>query len=326
MAAAHDDPIEQVITQVGRRWQALDPLLPEPSVPPAGCGEWFTVGPAGAPAAVASCGHWTGEPGSLELCWGTARRFGLTPRIAGPDVTGALDALLSAWRDHLSTQPGLDDGETSATVSWPSRDVEGVAALLHHGMQPMAVVAVRPMYRSAPPGRLGEPGGELPAGLRIRRAGPADLDAVVPLEHEVVRYDAYFGEVIDRPWTADALRAEAATALAGPEPWVWLAERDGQPVGVLNAQRPETAAWIAPLAGPGPVAYNLLTGVSPTERGAGVGAALTARFHAEAAAAGVTVTLLHHTQLNPRSVPFWSQQGYRPLWTIWEAHPASYLR
>jgi GNAT superfamily N-acetyltransferase len=320
MAAAPNGLVEQVIPQVGRRWQALDPLLPEPSAPPAGCGEWLTAGPADAPTAVASCGHWTGEVGSLEMCWGAARRFGLTARVAGPDVTGGLDALLSAWRGHLAAQPGRDDADTSATVAWPSRDVEGVAALLHHGLQPMAVVAVRP-GRS----RLGELE-RLPPGLRIRRAGPADLDAVVPLEHEVVRYDAYFGEVVDRPWTADALRAEAATALAAAEPWVWLAERDGRPVGVLNAQRPADAAWIAPLTARGPVAYNLLTGVSPAERGAGVGAALTARFHAEAAAAGVTVTLLHHTQLNPRSVPFWSQQGYRPLWTIWEAHPLSVLR
>lgn len=320
MLAAPDDLIEQVIAQAGRRWRALDPLLPAPSIPPAGGGEWLTAGPAGAPTAVATCGHWTGEPGSLEMCWGAARRFGLTAQVAGPDVTGGLDALLSAWRDHLAAQPGRDDPDTSATVSWPSRDVEGVAALLHHGLRPMAVVAVRP-GRSRLGGRE-----ELPPGLRIRRASPADLDAVVPLEHEVVRYDAYFGEVVDRPWTADALRAEAAAALAAAEPWVWLAERDGQPVGVLNAQRPADAAWIAPLAGPGPVAYNLLTGVSPAERGSGVGAALAARFHAEAAAAKVAVTLLHHTQLNPRSVPFWSQQGYRPLWTIWEAEPPSVLR
>src|ERR1700761_8362463 len=230
MAPAHDDLTGPVITQVARRWQALDPLLPEPSVPPDGCGQLFIAGPAGAPTAVATCNHWTGEPGTLEMCWGAARRFGLTAQVAGPDVTGALDALLSAWRDHLSAQPGLDDGETSATVSWPSRDVEGVAALLHHGMQPMAVVAVRPMHRSAPPGRLGEPGGELPAGLRIRRAGPADLDAVVPLEHEVVRYDAYFGEVVDRPWTADALRAEAAPARG-------VAGRTGRPAG-RRAERP----------------------------------------------------------------------------------------
>jgi hypothetical protein len=37
----------------------------------------------------------------------------------------------------------------------------------------------------------------------------------------------------------------------------------------------------------------------------------------------VAVTLLHYEQLNPLSVPFWSRQGYRPLWTAWQATPAS---
>lgn len=327
MAAAHGDPDELVIAQVARRWQALDPLLPVPSIPAAADGERFTAGPPGAPTAVGGCGHWAGTPGTLEMCWGAARRFELTARVGGQDVTEALDQLLTAWHDHVAVQPGVDDEDTAAVVSWPSRDVEGIIALLHHGLQPLAVVAVR----SGPPGfRLtNEPANgvpELPPGLQIRRAGPADLDTVVPLEHLVVRYDAHFGEVVDRPWTADALRTEAKTALAAAEPWVWLAERDGQAVGVLHAQRPADAGWIAPLTRPEPVAYNLLTGVSATERGAGVGAALTARFHTEAQAAGVAVNLLHYTQVNPRSVPFWSQQGYRPLWTIWEAHPASSLR
>jgi hypothetical protein len=35
--------------------------------------------------------------------------------------------------------------------------------------------------------------------------------------------------------------------------------------------------------------------------------------------------LLHYELLNPRSGPFWSQQGYRPLWTALEARPASRL-
>ena len=39
-----------------------------------------------------------------------------------------------------------------------------------------------------------------------------------------------------------------------------------------------------------------------------------------------TVTLLHYEQLNPLSVPFWSRQGYRPLWTTWQATPASAFR
>jgi GNAT superfamily N-acetyltransferase len=331
MTAEYSDPVASVLARIGPRWQAADPLLPEPSVPPPGCGEQFTVtAPSGGgPAAVGTCGHWTGEAGSLELCWGTARQYRLTARVAGPDVAGSLDRLLSAWRDHLrdhlpvhwAGQPDPGDQDTSALLSWPSRDVDGVAALLRHGLQPLAVVAARPISG------LGAPAAA-PDGIRIRRAGPADLEAVVRLEHEVVRYDANFVAVIDRPWTADALRAEAAGALAAAEPWVWLAERerDGEPVGVLNGQPPAAAGWIAPLTSRAPVAYNLLTGVSATERGGGIGAALATRFHQEAEAAGVAVTLLHYAQLNPRSVPFWNQQGYRPLWTLWEAHPASSLR
>ena len=43
-------------------------------------------------------------------------------------------------------------------------------------------------------------------------------------------------------------------------------------------------------------------------------------------AAGVAVTLLHHSQVNPLSAPFWYRMGYRPLWTSWEARPATALR
>ena len=322
MAAEHSDQVDAVLARLRPRWQAIDPLLPEPSVPPAGCGGQFTAtAPSGGPpAAVGTCVHWTGQAGSLDLCWGAARQFRLAARVAGPDVAGSLDQLLRAWHDHLAGQPDTDDEDTAAVLSWPSRDVEGVAALLRHGLQPLAVVAARPISG------LGA-ASAAPDGVRIRRAGPDDVDAVVRLEHEVVRYDANFVAVIDRPWAADALREEAREALAADEPWVWLAERDqdGEPVGVLNAQRPASAGWIAPLTGRAPVAYNLLTGVSATERGGGIGAALAARFHQQAEAADVAVTLLHYAQLNPRSMPFWSQQGYRPLWTIWEAHPASAL-
>jgi len=40
----------------------------------------------------------------------------------------------------------------------------------------------------------------------------------------------------------------------------------------------------------------------------------------------VRVTLLHYEQVNPLSAPFWSQQGYRPLWITWEARPARAIR
>jgi GNAT superfamily N-acetyltransferase len=162
--------------------------------------------------------------------------------------------------------------------------------------------------------------------VRIRRGGPADLDEVVRLGMEVIRFDAHFGTVIERPETPVALSHEAGRLLAAPDPWVWLAERAGTPIGMLYAERPEFAGWIAPMVRAAPVAYLELMEVRPGQRGQGVAAALAAQLHRAADESGVAVTLLHYEQVNPVSGPFWNQQGYRPLWTSWEARPAGTLR
>ena len=189
-----------------------------------------------------------------------------------------------------------------------------------HGLAPLGVIAARPASRR--PAMIAD----CPLGVRIRRAGPADLDVVTRMGMDVVRFDAHFGGVIERPGAAEALRAKVARLLDDHEPWAWLAEREGRPVGLLVAERPEIAGWIAPQTCQSPVAYLLLLFVAPAERGSGVGAALTRRLHCEAAAARVSVILLQYEQVNPLAVPFWGQQGYRPLWTTWEARPARMLR
>jgi hypothetical protein len=338
------------VSSVARRWQAIDPLLPVPGNSRPGCGaELIVAGSGGQPAAAGTCDHLEGAPDSLDLTWGAARRFHLRARVPGPDVGNGLDQLLSRWRDHLAREPGADGEDTAAIVTWPSRDIDGVGALLRHGFAPLAVIAARPTSRppggrddGPPGGRDGPPAGPArPAGggagagqvsgaarpdLRVRRAGSADIDAVVRLGLEVIRFDAHFGGVTERPGTAAALRGEAAGLLAQPEPWTWLAERDGEAIGMLCAERPESAGWIAPMVGLAPVAYLLLMGVRTAERGGGVGAAMAGALHREIDAAGVAVTLLHYAQVNPLSAPFWSQQGYRPLWTAWEARPARLVR
>jgi len=318
---------------VMRRWQEIDPLLPEPGPLPQGCGIEFTIaGGTGEPAAAATCEHCEAAPGSLDTAWGTARRFQFAPQITGPDIGGTLDRLLGQWRDHLAGLPGTGSPDTAAVVNWPSRDIDGVKALVRRGFAPLAVVAARTTSRRpAGPGSRAMPdeeSGNRPrlAGVRIRRAGPADIDAVVRLGLEVIRYDAHFGNGGERPDTVGALRHEADEMLAGPQPWIWLAERDGQAIGLLAAQRPELAGWIAPLVGQAPVAYLMLMFVAPGERASGIGAELVARLHADVRAAGVPVTLLHYEQVNPLSAPFWSQQGYRPLWLTWEARPARAIR
>ncbi len=329
MAAA-----SRLSAQVGERWRAVDPLLPAPGLAVPDCGVKLVVtDPGGSTVAAGWCEHWAGAPGSLDLSWGAPRRFQLTAQVAGPDVACALDELLSLWRDHLADAPDSAGEDTAATVTWPSRDVDGVAALLRHRFAPLEVIAAR-----IAPGRpdpldagLLDAGlldaGLLDAGLLIRRAGPADVDAVVSLGLEVIRFDSRFGTVHERPDTVRGLRAEAlGSLLTGPAAWTWLAERDGEPVGLLAAQRPESAAWITSMVRGAPAAYLMLMFVAPGERGRGIGAALTGQFHREAAAAGTAVTLLHYEQLNPLSAPFWNRQGYRPLWTVWETTPARAIR
>ena len=333
MSAVAGTPGTSIGTLVRQRWQEIDPLLPEPGPLPPGCGAEFTIaGGTGEPAAAATCAHAEAAPGSLDTAWGTARRFELASQITGPDIGGTLDRLLGQWRDHLAGLPGTDSQDTAAVVTWPSRDIDGVKALVRRGFAPLAVVAARRTGRHpggpAGPPAPGEGAGDRPGltGVRIRRAGPADIDAVVRLGMEVIRYDAHFGNGGERPDTVDALRHEAGEMLARPEPWMWLAERDGSAIGLLAAQRPDLAGWIAPLVRESPVAYLMLMFVAPGERAGGVGAELVARLHADIHAAGVPVTLLHYEQVNPLSAPFWSQQGYRPLWITWEARPARAIR
>jgi predicted N-acetyltransferase YhbS len=305
---------------VARRWQAVDPLLPDPGEPAAPCGADLTVTSAdGAVVAAGSCRHVTVGPGSLELAWSAASQFVLTPWVAGPDVGAALGELLSRWHRHVTKQPDAADADSAAVIRWPSRDIDGIAALLDHGLRPLTVIAARPA------GRPITGAGTEPDCLRIRTAEPADLDAVARLLMEMMEYDAHFGAVRVQPDTARGLRESAARTLAEADPWMWLAERDGVAVGVVQAEPPQAAGWIAAAVRQQPVAYLGQMSVLPGKRGSGVGTALVEHLHREVDAIGVAVTLLHHAQLNPLSAPFWHRMGYRPLWTFWEVRPAASL-
>jgi GNAT superfamily N-acetyltransferase len=339
------------------RWRAIDSLLPG-AVPEGGavpadkadkdahCGASLAVGAGGNLDAFGTCRHTEPDPAEIGLSWGMARRFELAPRVVGPGPAAALDRLIGLWRDHLTDVPGSDEDDTAAVITWPSRDIEGVAALQRHGLRPLAVAAIRTAGRAGTATRPSTAGrastvsrgtrgpGRKAGDVRVRRAEPRDVDAVARFGTEVARFDAHFSGTPERPGTAAALRREAARLLGRPDatpagtaqPWTWLAERDGRPVGMIATQWPAHAAWIAPLTRLSPVAYTVLGYVTPDERSSGIGAALAAHLHDTVDPAGVAATLLHYEQLNPYAAPFWSRQGYRPLWTTWEARPARSLR
>jgi len=322
-----------IAARVAQRWQAVDPLLAALAQPSC-CGADIAVaGPDGEPAALGTCEHWEAVRGSLDLCWGAARRFQLAARVAGPDIATALDRLLSLWRDHLAGVPEAAEPDSAAVVTWPSREIDGVKPLLRHGLTPLTVAAVRTTGRDGRPAAglarraVGVTAAPHPLGAaEIRRAGAADINEVVRLGLDLIRFDAHFDCAIERPGAAAALRRYVIRMLDVPNSWTWLAERDGTAVGMLSAEQPDDAGWIAPMVSVAPAAYLMQMIVSPAERGTGLGASLVAEAHREMEAAGIAAVLLHYGQLNPLSAPFWSRQGYRPLWTSWEARPARALR
>jgi len=113
----------------------------------------------------------------------------LDQRWLGALVTGpeAMNALLGRWREHLADGPA-PAGDCTGVVVWPSRDVVMTPVFLDHGLVPDAVIAVRPSGRSTP---VNDAAAE--ATGRVRRAGPDDLEAVVALCLEEVRYGAQVG-------------------------------------------------------------------------------------------------------------------------------------
>jgi ribosomal protein S18 acetylase RimI-like enzyme len=312
------DVVRDINRASARRWRGLDPLLPAPGDLTAGCGEPFQVAARGGrPTGFAVCRHQTFPEDSLSQTWGTAARFVLTPRLRDRDTAPALHDLLGQWRDHLNQVPRAAQDDTSALVTWPTRDTSGVRTLLGHGLQPMTVLAVRPAKRPVPAGK---------ADVTVRHATPDDLDAVAAMELGVIRYDEQFGGSVSRPRTEELVRADTQIALGRRPDWFWLAERVGRPVGLLVIQPPAEATWAATMTGQGPAAYLSTLFVLPGERGVGTGATLVRHAHAQLDEQGIAVTLLHHSQVNPVSGPFWNRMGYRPLWTSWEVRPAASLR
>jgi GNAT superfamily N-acetyltransferase len=317
--------VRDINRAAGKRWQGIDPWLPVPVDLTPGCAEPLQVTRGnGRPVGFAVCRHQYEPANSLAQTWGTASRFVLTPRLRERDTLVGLDELLTQWRGHLTGLREAHADDTAALVTWPSREVSGVRALLWHGLQPMTVLAARPAGRTALD--LRQAAGSERAGLVIREAGPDDLEAVTDMEMGVIRYDAQFGGSVPRPATEALVRADARTALAKQTTWSWLAEQDGYPVGLLAVQPPTEATWVGTMTCLKPAAYLQTLFVKPQQRGAGVGAALVRRAHAEVDAHGIAVTLLHHSQVNPVSGPFWCRMGYRPLWTSWEIRPAAAMR
>lgn len=289
-----------------RRMRSVDPLLPESGPLPAGI-EGATA--LAVPGASGIARRIVVPSNSMEASWGALDQWWLSARVTDP---AAMAALLARWREHIAGEPSLG-ADSFASVVWPSRDIVMTPVFLTHGMAPASVVAVRPAGRPTPAEST---------DVGFRRATPADLDAVLAVRMEEVRYGAALSGLPERPDITGVVKDTYAAKLAAAEPTVWLADRDGEVVGLVSVAVGEQAAWIAPMVGAAPVAYVDCAAVVPSHRGAGVAAALIAHVHQALDTMGIAATLLHYGTLNPLSGPFWHRSGYRPLQTRWQISPA----
>ncbi|WP_189060570.1 GNAT family N-acetyltransferase [Longimycelium tulufanense] len=296
------------------RLVGLDPLLPRVhALPP---GDVVTAGLSDGRLVAGVLLRSENGPGMVPSLWSARQAHEMFPLVgdAGPE---GVDALLRVWRQRLE-RLGPPNPDSSCVVTWPSRDATVTRVLLDHGLVPLSVLAVR---LAPPPAAM-----TVPDGLLIRRATPADLDAVHGLAMAELRYSALVGGAMVRPDAGSLKRGMLRSRLLAGDP-VWLAEREGVTVAMAECgwSDPDPDSWAVRLP-PGRWAYVNCVSVLPGARGRGVGRQLMDAVHTRLATTGAAGTYLYYNPPNPLSSVFWPRQGYRPLWTVWEVRPADALR
>lgn len=298
------------------RFEQLDPLLPAAAPPPEG--QVLTAALSRGDRVAGVLTHSRFAPGSATTLWSAAELWELHP-LLGAAAGPGLAALLAEWRKFgARTGSGAD---SACLLTWPSRDAEAAKPLLDNGFVPLTNLAVRTVRAGSPAHRAPQ------AGVTVRRATIADLDVVLTLELAELAYSALVGAAIARPDAAAVKRAALVRHFEQGD-LIWLAERDGLPVGVAHCRLIDVtgASLTALRLRQGRWGYVNCLSVAAEGRGGGVGRELMAVAHHELLASGASGTFLYVNPPNPLASVFWARQGYRPLWTSWELRPANAFR
>ncbi|MEC3974153.1 GNAT family N-acetyltransferase [Amycolatopsis sp. H20-H5] len=287
--------------QQNARFAALDPLLPRMGRLPAG--ELLTAG-AGAAGVLTKTVH---PPGSWQSLWGPGEVWELLP-VPGDAAAAGLATLLDVWRERMRRETPAPD--SARVLTWPSRDAEVTRVLLDDGFVPWISLAVRANEPVADPGA---------DGVTVRQATEGDLEEVVELRLEELRFSALVGTSVVRPEARELLTQEVlrSSRFGGR---IWIAEVDGVAAGVACCGSPGPSQGGGRLPD-GLWGYVGTLSVAPAARRLGIGRALMAIAHRELNGVDVRGTFLFYNPANPLSTVFWHRQGYRPLWTTWGSSP-----
>ncbi len=308
------------------RVRALDPLL-APLAPLDCSGPDYLRVEMGAGAAEAVFRHEVVDPASVDAIWGALRRHTADLRSAGPDAdrVSAVEALLDDWLERIGAVETPGDTDSSARVLVASRDIAVVNALYARGFGPVGIRGVRLRPRDA-----ASIAPQVPRTLQggtVRLATVHDAVALGRLDARLLSLDAHFAGVTVRDDAAGMFAESYRGRLALAPDTTWVLERDGAITGMVHlmpdASTPEPDAPAFALSGG---QYLVVMFLDESERGAGIGAEFAQLAHDILDAAGTPYISLSYAVANPRSGPFWSRMGYRPVVTEWQRRPAVFGR
>ncbi|WP_223690056.1 hypothetical protein [Leifsonia poae] len=304
------------------RMRDLDPLIgPLAPLDPTAAG--YRVARVGAAGAEAIARLEAVEADSLDAVWGALRRHSLDLRSAGEDGerTVAVERVLDAWLAEITDAERRGDRDSSARVAVPSRDIALVNALYGRGFGPTGIRALRPRPRSHQGAAPGLPR-TLQGGV-VRTATVDDAEVLGRLDEKLLALDAHFAGVTVRPKAASMFADAYRDRLRRAPDTTWVLERGGTITGFIHVMPDEASPEpdSPPLALVGGQ-YLVVMYLDESERGAGMGAEFVGIAHDILDATASPYTLLSYAVANPRSGPFWSRSGYRPVITEWQRRPA----
>lgn len=234
-------------------------------------------------------GHPRYEPIWGRACWSPLEGQAYDP-AAGPDV---MRDLYAVWSQHF-----VDRGFFRQYVYAPADDAGLLDTWFLTGFGRMQAQAVRDLNLDPPPY----------TSFMVRRVTLDDLDFIEPLlgliPMGLVKSPAY---AITLPELFAELRGEYAEELANPASFYWLAEEDGQAIGLAGFTVDEPGLRV-----PHGAWYLQDAKTAPAARGRGVMRALVAAAFAEARASGARHCV---TDWRTASLPAhrtWTALGFRP--------------
>ncbi|MBS1698332.1 MAG: hypothetical protein JST25_08015 [Actinobacteria bacterium] len=309
-----------ITTAHNARRRTLDPLLADaPPLDAADPGYREERDERGAAAAVATfSAHEETDP---DAVWGALRRHELEVRVAGDDPAPAFGRLLDRWLRTLAQEERAGDADSSARVNLPSRDIALVNALSERGFAPNGIRAVHLRPRGDAPAAPALP--TRWGSAVVRTATLEDAEALGVLDSRLLALDAHFASVTERPGAAGMFADAYRERLRAAPESTWVLERPTGITGFIHVM-PDAASpepGTLPLTVTGGT-YLVVMYLDEAERGSGTGAAFCDIAHRLLDATGSPYTMLSYAVANPRSGPFWSRMGYRPIVTEWQRRPA----